>query len=195
MAKENWGPDSGPGVYIIFNLLNDKFYIGSSQDMAKRWDSHLLDLRTNRHPNAHLQRAWNTYGEGRFICTTLEHCQSTNDCLPVEQKWLASFKATDEGYNISPTAGSPRGYKHSTEIRSMLSEMRRGVPKSEKHKQAMAQCRLGSSSHKAKLNEKQVLNIRRRLSNGETGRALAKEFNTTFKNISAIKLRKSWTHI
>lgn len=53
----------------------------------------------------------------------------------------------------------------------------------------------GSRHNFAKLLEYQVLEIRKRLSNGEKGKNLAQEFNISEMSISDIKLRKKWKHI
>lgn len=45
----------------------------------------------------------------------------------------------------------------------------------------------------AKLDTAQILEIRRRV--GEPQKQLAEAFGCTFSNISAIQLRKSWTHV
>lgn len=55
------------GVYAIINLVNGKFYIGSSIGMNTRWWNHLIDLRNGTHENAHLQNSFNKYGEENFI--------------------------------------------------------------------------------------------------------------------------------
>ncbi len=53
----------------------------------------------------------------------------------------------------------------------------------------------GSSHHAAKLTEADVLTIRRRLSQGERGLDLAKEYGVTGSTISRIKVRRDWRHI
>lgn len=47
----------------------------------------------------------------------------------------------------------------------------------------------------SKLKSAQVLDIRKRLVNGERGCDLAKVFGVTYQTISDIKRRKKWTHI
>lgn len=37
------------GVYCLTNKLNNKIYIGSSKDILKRWNSHLLDIKNKEH--------------------------------------------------------------------------------------------------------------------------------------------------
>jgi group I intron endonuclease len=60
-------------VYQIRNLVNDKFYIGSThKPLQRRIHEHLTKLRANYHNNKHLQSAWNKYGEENFIFETVE---------------------------------------------------------------------------------------------------------------------------
>lgn len=52
------------GIYCIINIKNSKRYIGSSKNIRQRLWTHRACLRHNNHENAHLQAAWNKYGEG-----------------------------------------------------------------------------------------------------------------------------------
>ena len=54
------------GVYKILNCKNNKFYIGSSVDIERRFESHRKELIAGTHNNKHLQNAWNKYGESCF---------------------------------------------------------------------------------------------------------------------------------
>ena len=53
----------------------------------------------------------------------------------------------------------------------------------------------GENNPAAKLNEKQVLNIRQDLANGGTYRGLAKEYNVGQGTIGRIKKGTHWKHI
>jgi hypothetical protein len=53
----------------------------------------------------------------------------------------------------------------------------------------------GEKNGFAKLTNDQVLEIRRRTANGETGTTLARELGVSNSAISGIVLRKSWRHI
>ena len=55
--------------------------------------------------------------------------------------------------------------------------------------------RRGERSASAKLTEAQVTEIRRRLRDGELGYRLADEFGVLKTTISAIKTRRTWTHL
>lgn len=61
------------GVYLITNLKNNKVYVGSTLNSFKeRWMTHVQKLRSNKHPNQHLQSSFNKYGEDKFKFTILE---------------------------------------------------------------------------------------------------------------------------
>lgn len=51
------------GVYKITCLPTNMIYIGSSNNILKRWDNHRWLLRHNKHNNNYLQNSWNKYGE------------------------------------------------------------------------------------------------------------------------------------
>ncbi len=53
----------------------------------------------------------------------------------------------------------------------------------------------GEKSHSAKLTANQVLEIRRRLANGEIGNRLAKEYGVEEPTICCIRTRHTWKHI
>jgi group I intron endonuclease len=112
------------GIYKILNKANGKYYVGSSIDLNKRWSSHKKSLIRNKHPNIHLQRAWNKYGMDNFEFGILEYVNE-NDLLKHEQKYLED--EDENRYNICRTAGNTLGIKASSETRLKMSLQRRGV--------------------------------------------------------------------
>lgn len=115
------------GIYIIRNLINDKFYIGQAQDLHRRWKEHRNALRGNYHVNRHLQSAWNKYGENAFKFIVLEYCdiEQLDEC---EQVYLDNHAQKDNCYNIAIDAKAPtRGLKYSEESRRKISESRRNI--------------------------------------------------------------------
>ena len=101
------------GIYQIENKINSKVYIGSSNNIKRRWQKHKALLRHNKHPNSHLQAAWNKYGEDSFEFSIIEEC-SLSDLLNKEQYYLDTllFSKTfledggklfySLGYNLNP---------------------------------------------------------------------------------------------
>ena len=89
------------GIYAIVNTLNNKKYIGSSENLRKRYRQHFNNLNKNKHANTHLQRAYNKYGASVFEFWILEECDNIRDTLiTLEQKWIDS----DGDYNICKLA-------------------------------------------------------------------------------------------
>lgn len=107
-------------IYKIRNKTNNKFYLGSSKNLANRWREHKRDLRNNKHHSPRLQHAWNKYGPENFVFEVIE--ELSQDCLDKqllerEQYWLKTLNPLDEsiGYNISPNAqGGWRGVRSKT---------------------------------------------------------------------------------
>lgn len=109
-------------IYAIKNRINNKAYIGSTAFRVRRWNSHLRGLVANRHPNCHLQSAWNKYGPESFKFVILELVDDTNLLIEREQYWLNVYQKTSETYNFGTCAAVPaRGYHHTTEARRKIS--------------------------------------------------------------------------
>lgn len=68
-------------------------------------------MRTQIHPNIHLQRAFNKYGEDSFKHEILELCEP-KDCVDREQYWMDLLKPQ---YNLCPQARNSFGIKRSAE--------------------------------------------------------------------------------
>jgi group I intron endonuclease len=104
------------GIYMILNIVNGKFYIGSSVNVDSRMSGHKHSLNKGNHHSKYLQRAWDKHKEKSFIFELVEKCDS-EDCLKREQVWLDFHKCYDKniGYNIVNIAGRTTGYKHNKE--------------------------------------------------------------------------------
>lgn len=88
------------GVYKITNMINDKFYIGSSNNINNRWRQHKGALNEGTHGNPYLQNAWNKYGGENFQFEILEECAPEMQ-FEREQFYLNTLCPFDDnGYNI-----------------------------------------------------------------------------------------------
>ena len=151
-----------PGIYLIINLYNNKFYVGSSVNLQKRKEHHFGDLKSNKHKNKHLQSAYNKYGKEYFIMVMIEKVEDKNNLTEREQYWIDSLDACnrDIAYNICPTAGNQLGFKHSEEAKQKISKNNSRFWKdkhhSEKSKRKMSNTKIGkkhSEETKQKLSE------------------------------------------
>lgn len=96
-------------VYKIQNLVNGRLYIGSAANFEVRKSTHISQLRSHKHGNQFLQRAWDKYGENSFRFEIVEICAKDN-LLKLEQEYLDMLDVKNL-YNILPIAGSSLGVK------------------------------------------------------------------------------------
>lgn len=99
------------GIYKITNVINGKFYIGSSGNLKNRCSIHFAHLRRNSHSNKHLQNSYNKYGENNFIFSIVEECEK-DKLIELEQKYIDTLRPQ---YNKRIVASSNIGIKRSPE--------------------------------------------------------------------------------
>lgn len=92
------------GIYKIINVVNNKFYVGSAVDFAKRKRRHWWALRSQRHANKNLQASWNQYGEDAFKFLIVEELKEGEDLLAAENVWLKEHVGKDYCYNLATDA-------------------------------------------------------------------------------------------
>ena len=129
----------GQFIYKIINLVNDKFYVGSTTNTRERFRTHRNRLRGNRHHSKHLQAAWNKYGEDKFSFEVIETISIGVSLNAAEDVWLAAHVGKDYCYNTSMYSDTPmRGIKK--EDHPMY-----GVPRSDDTKQLLRIARLAQA--------------------------------------------------
>lgn len=92
------------GIYMFFNKINKKSYIGSTINLPRRFIHHISGVSSNKV----LQSAFKKYGFSNFFFVVLELVNREKELLLREQFFLNLFKPD---YNLSPTAGSCLGIK------------------------------------------------------------------------------------
>jgi len=157
------------GIYQIRNLINDKIYIGSSENVEYRWKRHRRDLKRNAHHSNHLQNAWNKYGEENFVFEILEKVKDKNNLLEEEQKYIDFLFPK---YNVYTTAGSSRGYLWTKEQKKKIS---------------------GENNSGSKLIRGQINEIRELYKSGEcTQKQLAEKFGVERETVGKIIRNERW---
>ena len=114
------------GIYKIWSKASPSAYIGSAIDLKIRERQHFSKLAAGKHPNIHLQRAWNKYGAASFIFEIIETVESASDLLRREQFWIDHYRETDGLFNICPKAGSSLGREFSQETKTKISVKAKG---------------------------------------------------------------------
>lgn len=95
------------GIYKIINTANQKFYVGSSVNLSRRKARHFRELAINKHPNKHLQAAWDKYGAAAFEFVIVELVGPDEDILAAENRWLKEHVGKDYCYNLGRDATAP----------------------------------------------------------------------------------------
>lgn len=169
------------GVYSITNLKNGKLYIGSSNNIYRRWRDHKNLLKKDKHHSNHLQRAWNKYGEENFIFKILEECNE-DILLKREQYYIDLYVSYDNefGYNESDIAGRP----------SMTLEQREKCAK-------MASERLrGEGSWCNVYSESQIVKLIDDLKTGEYSyNQLSNKHNISYDIVASVAGHASWKYL
>lgn len=167
------------GIYKIINKIDNKYYVGSSKNIYKRWNAHTRSLNGNYHTNDYLQNAWNKYGEESFEFIIVETTNEKNTFL-VEQKYLDIAKQEqNKCYNLNYKADAPpkeiseysknklkkslTNFYKNQENRKKISLKLKGIPLSEETKRKMSLARTGEKhfrhgkkltlEHKSKLSK------------------------------------------
>lgn len=142
------------GIYIISNTIDNRIYVGSATSFRHRCAVHKRSIKAGKHGNPKLMAFANKYGIDKLIFTATFAC-SIEDLIKHEQEYLDRLQPFgDNGFNIVKTAGSPIGYKHteeakekmkgraprvvSEEEKQRLSELKKGVPRSEELKNKLS---------------------------------------------------------
>ena len=132
------------GIYRIRNILDDKRYVGSTNDFEKGWKTRQWSLRRGDFYNPRLQNAWNKYSEENFAFEIEEKVIGDNKALlAVEQVYLDKGFELGNLYNITRKAG---GGNLGEEANRKKSKSLTGKPKSEEHKAKLGKAKLGENN-------------------------------------------------
>ncbi|MGN1124939.1 MAG: GIY-YIG nuclease family protein [Candidatus Gastranaerophilaceae bacterium] len=108
------------GIYIIRNVVNNKCYIGQSQNIETRIREHKYLLRNNKYGNLKIQNAWNKYGEDNFVFEVIEECM-IDELDELEIFYIKKYDSHYNGYNNTDGGGGVRGWKHNEEFKQKMS--------------------------------------------------------------------------
>jgi len=155
------------GIYAI-TLEDGRCYVGSTaQTFKKRWAEHRQRLNKGTHPNLHLVRAWNKYGETAFTFVVLEEIELADEAIRIEREnfWIAKLKPD---FNMAPVAGSVLGLKRREETKQLLREInltyweKNPRPKGYKRPQEVADA-ISSGRKGIKFSESHISNLSKSL--------------------------------
>lgn len=169
-------------IYTIQNKLNNKIYVGKSNDTKIRWAHHIKVSRggKSKYPKDFfaIHGALAKYGIDNFNFQIIEEFDDEQECLDAEGFWIEYLKTTDRsiGYNLSLGGDGP---SPTAETKLKMSKAQQGA----KHSQAT-------------LNEAQVIEILHKYTNEDcTQNQLAIEYGVSRTTINDIMKKRTWTHI
>jgi group I intron endonuclease len=209
------------GVYQIKNTVTGMIYVGSSEDLAERWNKHKWRLRKGTHAATRMQEDFNAHGPNSFTYEILQEATGEEDIFDLEQRWLDELKPYDLGigYNTHISSEDGRGVQRSEETRRRISMGHLGIKFSEEHKdkiaiantgkefslercQAISEAKKNSARTKAAMAAlnatKRVLtddDVRRIRSLGTGATAIAREFGVSRRVIRAILGGETYQHV
>lgn len=120
MAQGILEAPQAPGIYRITCTGTNRFYIGSAENLRRRFIAHQSALRRGVHSNKKLQAAWAKYGEGAFSFEVVCLCQ-TADLLGLEQKFIDDLFAVRDGFNLAlSVTANMSGLQHSEKSKEAI---------------------------------------------------------------------------
>ena len=87
-------------VYKITNTITGDFYIGSSNDVKRRWADHKCPSTWKNNPNNQLYKDMQKYGVDKFVFEILEEVEA-GSLKVTEQKFIETLKPTYNNYNAN----------------------------------------------------------------------------------------------
>lgn len=112
------------GIYKIQSIVKpERIYIGSTMNIYKRWERHLLLLRRNKHHSQKLQRHFNKYGKNDLVFSILIICNK-EELINTEQYFIDIYQPYFNGRIKAFTNG---GFKHTEEAKKKISEAFKGA--------------------------------------------------------------------
>lgn len=145
-------------VYIIQNLLNNKVYIGKTNNFDLRLDRHFNVVKNgktvgNKTFNL-IHKAISKYGKENFIFQVIEEFVNEKESLEAEKFWIEFFRSnvsrfgSDSGYNLTDGGEGISGFLHSEETKMKISSTLKGRGKGRKF--SLETRRKQSLAHKGK---------------------------------------------
>lgn len=134
------------GVYSISNLATGQIYYGSSVDIERRYKAHCYLLNTGKHPNQKLQRSWSKYGSEQFVFAVVKLVEEER-LIECEQDHIDLLFGKDSSFNLSPTAGSTLGYRHSPETKMKISRASKAQDRSGERYEKVSAALTGRNGH------------------------------------------------
>lgn len=171
-----------PLVYCFYNKLNKKLYIGSSNNMLRRFVNYYLaiDKRYSFH-SVLLKRAFNKYKREGFLFCIIEKLpkNSTKEFIIAREQYFIDLfnPVCPKGYNLCSIANSNAGRK---------------VSKSTRKKLSLANIKNPTN---AKLQKHQIIEIFLDFIKYKNYKYICSKYGIKSKTVEQILHRRTWRHV
>jgi group I intron endonuclease len=90
-------------IYKITNIINNKIYIGQTNNPALRWSQHKSNAKYNRNTQV-ITRAISKHGQNNFIFEVIASCLDQENVDRSEERIIYQYDSRnpDKGYNVDP---------------------------------------------------------------------------------------------
>ena len=149
-------------VYIVVNVLNEKVYVGQTNDADKRRLEHFADSEISRSSHKPLYVDIKKFGKDAFAFSVLSEFDNRDSALEEEENLIKMYK--DIGvvvYNLSNGVGQ-KGIPATAETVERIANLNRGKKLTPEHKALLASFRVGSvTSDETKAKQSKALKGRK----------------------------------
>lgn len=141
-------------VYQIINKINNKRYIGSTNNLYGRFNAHKSRFLRNKHQNPYLSNSINKYGIETFEFKLIKIFvgYSQEEILKIENEYIKKYNSNNRkfGYNVRIDCRTNKGFKHSEETRKKISEAGMNRVFSIERKKKLSDAKMGSLNPKSR---------------------------------------------
>jgi len=146
MTYTSINPDVKSYTYAICDTINDKIYIGKTNNPSKRWIQHkrIAIGGKNKHPSfSPIHKAMIECGIENFLFEILEEHDSEVEAFKAEVYWILLFGTTNSQYGYNCNAGGNGGYGMIDDIRAKISIANKGHQVSSETREKISKANLG----------------------------------------------------
>lgn len=191
-------------LYIIFNKINGKMYVGITKNIKERWRRHRITAKGKKTYRQAIHWAIAKYGESNFIFKPIEILPDLEAANTREKEWIKSLKENNyQLYNETDGGDGGLGYKWTDEQKKIASERNSGTgnpmygiqlfgeANGNYGKEMKPHVKNILLTYRRKLSDEKILEIKTLFETGNyTQTSLAKQFNVNLTTIHSIVKEK-----